>query len=109
MAQGLELFKRHVRADLSRHCLQGRLDGHGWDLGQVTSVGIDHSLRLVDDALPFDVSFGLSWLRADLGSLDAEPALDLFDERFQPSAGMLHELQGETVAIAGTQWLSERS
>lgn len=96
-------------ADVGRHCLQGRLDANGWNIGQVTSVGIDHSLRLDDDALPFDLNFGLSWLRADLDDATNDGALDLFDGRFQPSAGLLDQISGETVSLSGTQWLSERS
>jgi hypothetical protein len=96
-------------ADVDRHCLLGRLDGNGWNLGQATRVGIDHQLSFGDEQLPFDVSFGLSWLRADVEQPFAEPSLNLFDERFQPSPGLLEEISGETVTLAGTQWLSERS
>lgn len=96
-------------ADVDRHCLQGRLDGNGWNLGQLSTVGIDHRVRLGEDSLPFDVSFGLSWLRGEPADPVGNEALNLFDERFQPSAGLLDQIRGETVSLAGTQWLSERS
>lgn len=96
-------------ADVGRHCLLGRLDGNGWNLGQASSVGIDHRVSFGDEQLPFDVSFGLSWLRADIEQPLGDAALNLFDERFQPSPGLLDEIRGETVSLAGTQWLSERS
>ena len=96
-------------ADVDRHCLLGRLDGNGWNLGQASRIGIDHRLRFGDEQLPFDVSFGLSWLRSEIQQPAGEAALNLFDERFQPSAGLLDEIRGETLSLAGTQWLNERS
>jgi hypothetical protein len=94
-------------ADVGRHCLEGRLDGNGWTLGTASAVGLGHELRLGDEALPFDLSFGLSWLQAEVAAGDT--AFHLGDERFQPSAGLLDEIAGSSLSLAGTQWLSERS
>lgn len=96
-------------ADVGRHCLQGRLDAQGWTLGAPTSVAITHQLQLGEEASAFDLDFGLSWLDTAPDRGPEIGAVDLFDARFQPSAGLLDDLHGSTLSISGTQWLGERS
>lgn len=96
-----------VLSDLAEHCLLGRLEGNNRFGLDPSTLGV--RTQVLDTAgHGLDLSFGLSWLQPGMNPSEPVAGLDLFADRFAPSAGMLGALRGETLSLEGTRWLGER-